>query len=195
MSALNITTNGCVARVTLNRPDVRNAFNEGLIAALTAAFAELGAREDLRAVVLAAEGKAFCAGADLKSPPGSVVGGRRGFGLDQLMAQVQDCAKPVIAAVNGAAFAGGIGLVGACDIVIAAEDALFSFSEVRLGVVPAMISVVWLPKLGPHRAMRRTANGMCIRRAVAWACSCAPCARKTGSARSSSPRGRARCTT
>ena len=142
------------AWITLNRPDARNALSAELVEALHQRLLQAEADAEARCIVLTGAGKAFCAGADLKSPPGSVVGGRRGFGLDQLMAQVQDCAKPVIAAVNGAAFAGGIGLVGACDIVIAAEDALFSFSEVRLGVVPAMISVVWLPKLGPHRAMR-----------------------------------------
>jgi len=147
------------AWITLNRPDARNALSAQLVNGLHERLEQAQADGDARCIVLTGAGPAFCAGADLKSPPGSVVGGQRGFGLDQLMAQIQDGTKPVIAAVNGTTFAGGLGLVGACDIVVTAEDAVFSFSEVRLGVVPAMISVVCLPKLGPHQAMKLFLTG------------------------------------
>jgi methylglutaconyl-CoA hydratase len=142
------------AWITLNRPQARNALSAELVNGLHERLLQAEADEAARCIVLTGAGTAFCAGADLKSPPGSVVGGQRGFGLDQLMAQIQDCSKPVIAAVNGTTFAGGLGIVGACDIVVTAEDAVYSFSEVRLGVVPAMISVLCQPKMGTHQAMK-----------------------------------------
>lgn len=157
------------AWITLNRPDARNALSAELVNGLHEKLKQAEADAHARCIVLTGAGTAFCAGADLKSPPGSIVGGQRGIGLDQLMAQIQDCTKPVIAAVNGTTFAGGLGLVGASDIVVTAEDAVYSFSEVRLGVVPAMISVVCQPKLGPHQAMKLFLTGERFdgRRAVA----------------------------
>ncbi|MFH1605424.1 MAG: enoyl-CoA hydratase-related protein, partial [Pseudomonadota bacterium] len=113
----------------------------------------------VRCVVLTGNGPAFCAGADLKSPPGQVVDGRSGVTLADVLVRIQDAPKPVIAAVNGAAFAGGLGLVAASDIVVAVDDALFSFSEVRIGVIPAVISVVCLPKLGIHQGMKLFLTG------------------------------------
>ena len=85
-------------------------------------------------------GPAFCAGADLKNPPGSATEGRKAVGLPDILQTMMNGDKPVIAAVNGAAFAGGLGLVGAADIVITVDDAPFSFSEVRIGVIPAIIA-------------------------------------------------------
>ncbi|MFN0186985.1 MAG: enoyl-CoA hydratase/isomerase family protein, partial [Aquabacterium sp.] len=147
------------AWITLNRPDARNALSADLVNSLHDHLLRAEADDQARCIVITGAGPGFCAGADLKSPPGSVVGGRRGVGLDQVMIRMQDCPKPVIAAVNGAAFDGGLGLVGASDIVVTAEEALFSFSEVRLGLVPAMISVVCLPKLGGHHAMKLFLTG------------------------------------
>lgn len=157
------------AWITLNRPDARNALSAELVNSLHQNLMRAEGDAAARCVVITGNGPGFCAGADLKSPPGSVVGGQRGVGLDQVMMRIQDGPKPVIAAVNGAAFAGGLGLVGASDIVITAEDAQFSFSEVRLGLIPAMISVVCIPKIGSHHAMRLFLTGERFdgRRAVA----------------------------
>jgi methylglutaconyl-CoA hydratase len=117
--------------------------------------------ESARVVVLTGNGPAFCAGADLKSGGGGAVSphsGKRNPFVEVLL-QMLDGPKPVIAAVNGHAFGGGIGLVAAADIAIAADSARFSFSEVRIGVIPAMISVVVLPKLGVHNTMRLFLTG------------------------------------
>ena len=140
------------AWITLNRPQNRNALSAVLVSELYDHL--LAANEDpaARSIVITGTDPAFCAGADLKSPPGASVEGR---GLTSRY----DLLKPVIAAVNGAAFAGGLGLVGASDIVVTAEEVQFSFSEVRIGVIPAVISVVCIPKLGTHHAMRLFVTG------------------------------------
>ncbi len=142
------------AWITLNRPDSRNALSAALVNQLDAHLQAAAADPAVRCIVITGAGSAFCAGADLKSPPGQVVNGRHGVTLADVLARIQDHPKPVIAAVNGAAFAGGLGLVGASDIVIAVADAPFSFSEVKIGVIPAVISVVCLPKLGPTHGMK-----------------------------------------
>ena len=147
------------AWITLNRPDRRNALSAALVNELDAHLAAAAADPAVRCIVITGAGSAFCAGADLKSPPGEVVNGRQGVTLADLLARIQDHPKPVIAAVNGAAFAGGLGLVGASDIVITAEDAPYSFSEVKIGVIPAVISVVCLPKLGPTHGMKLLLTG------------------------------------
>ena len=147
------------AWITLNRPDSRNALSAALVNELDAHLQAAAVNPAVRCVVITGAGSAFCAGADLKSPPGQVVNGRQGVTLADVLARMQDHPKPVIAAVNGAAFAGGLGLVGASDIVITAEDATFSFSEVKIGVIPAVISVVCLPKLGPSHGMKLLLTG------------------------------------
>ena len=147
------------AWITLNRPDSRNALSAALVNELDAHLAAAATDPAVRCIVITGAGSAFCAGADLKSPPGQVVNGQQGVTLADVLARIQDHPKPVIAAVNGAAFAGGLGLVGACDIVITAEDAPYSFSEVKIGVIPAVISVVCLPKLGPTHGMRLLLTG------------------------------------
>ena len=147
------------AWITLNRPDARNALSAAMVNELDAHLAAAIDDPAARCIVLTGNGPAFCAGADLKSPPGQVVDGRAGVTLADVLVRIQDAPKPVIAAVNGAAFAGGLGLVGASDIVIAVEDAPMSFSEVRIGVIPAVISVVCLPKLGTHHAMKLFLTG------------------------------------
>ena len=147
------------AWITLNRPQNRNALSAVLVSELYDHL--LAANEDpaARSIVVTGTDPAFCAGADLKRPPGASVEGRRSVPYPRVLTTILESAKPVIAAVNGAAFAGGLGLVGAADIVVAAEEAKFSFSEVRIGVIPAVISVVCIPKLGTHHAMRLFVTG------------------------------------
>lgn len=147
------------AWITLNRPENRNALSAVLVNELYQHLRTADEDDDVRCIVLTGSGPAFCAGADLKSPPGSVVDGRQSVPFTDVMNQILDGKKPVIAAINGAAFAGGLGLVGAADIVITDAEALFSFSEVRIGVIPAVISVVCLPKLGRHHGMRLFLTG------------------------------------
>ena len=133
------------AWITLNRPRNRNALSAVLVSELYDHL--LAANEDpaARSIVVTGTDPAFCAGADLKSPPGASIDGRRSVPYPQVLTTIMESPKPVIAAVNGAAFAGGLGLVGASDIVVAAEEVQFSFSEVRIGVIPAVISVVTCP--------------------------------------------------
>jgi len=147
------------AWITLNRPRNRNALSAVLVSELYDHL--LAANEDpaARSIVVTGTDPAFCAGADLKSPPGASIKGRRSVPYPQVLTTIMESPKPVIAAVNGAAFAGGLGLVGASDIVVAAEEVQFSFSEVRIGVIPAVISVVCMPKLGRHHAMRLFVTG------------------------------------
>ena len=148
------------AWITLNRPENRNALSAALVTELYDHL--LAANEDacVRSIVITGSGPAFCAGADLKSPPGQTIeGGGRAVPYVDVLNNILDSKKPVIAAINGAAFAGGLGLVGAADIVITNEEALFSFSEVRIGVIPAVISVVCLRKLGTHHGMKLFLTG------------------------------------
>ncbi len=148
-----------VARVTLNRPEVHNAFNDDLIAELTAALMRLEQDPEVRAVVLAAEGKSFSAGADLnwmKRMAGYSEEENRADarGLAGLMRTLNELAKPTIALVQGAAYGGGVGLVACCDIAIAATRASFCLSEVKLGLIPAVISPYVIAAIG-ERASRR----------------------------------------
>ncbi|MCC8395961.1 enoyl-CoA hydratase/isomerase family protein [Paraburkholderia sp. MMS20-SJTR3] len=150
---------GPLATVTLNRPEVRNAFNETMIAELTAAFTELDSRDDVRAVVLAANGKAFCAGADLnwmKKMAGYSDAENRAdaMRLANMLSAVYRCNKPVIARVSGDAYAGGMGLIAACDIVVAVDSAHFCLSEARLGLIPATIAPYVIRALGEQAARR-----------------------------------------
>ena len=151
------------AWITLNRPDNRNALSAVLVNELSEHLDAALADPSVRCIVLTGTGPAFCAGADLKNPPGSggsdKAGSGKPVGLPEILQKLMGCDKPVIAAVNGAAFGGGLGLVGAADLVVAAEDAPMSFSEVRLGVIPAIISVVCLPKLGTQHGMKLMLTG------------------------------------
>jgi methylglutaconyl-CoA hydratase len=141
-----------VLRVTLARPERRNAFDAELIAEVTEAFADVG---DARAVVLAGEGASFCAGADIEwqrsaidlSFDENVADAMR---LYRMCEAVDRCPAPVIARVHGFALGGGSGLVACADVAIAAPDATFGFSEVKLGIIPAVISPFVLPKIGAH---------------------------------------------
>ncbi len=147
------------AWIILNRPEARNALSAELVNELYAHLETANADDSVRCIVLTGNGKAFCAGADLKSPPGSIIAGTQSIAYPDVLKSILNSSKPVIAAINGAAFAGGLGLVGAADIVITVEDVKYSFSEVRLGVIPAIISVVCLRKLGNHHGMKLFLTG------------------------------------
>lgn len=158
-TTLNIRRAGHVATVTLDRPDVRNAFNELTIAEITRAFRELGAQSDLRAIVLAANGPAFCAGADLnwmKKMAGYTHAENQADALQlaEMLRTIYLCPHPVVARVQGDCYAGGMGLVAACDIVIAAEPVQFCLSEVRLGLIPATIAPYVIKAMGEQAARR-----------------------------------------
>jgi methylglutaconyl-CoA hydratase len=170
---LILTIAGQVATVTLNRPDVRNAFNETMIADVTAAFEALDGRDDVRAVVLAANGKAFCAGADLnwmKKMAGYSDDENRADAmlLAKMLHSVYRCNKPVIARVNGDAYAGGMGLIAACDIVVAVEGARFCLSEARLGLIPATIAPYVIRALGEQASRRYFTTAEAFDCASAW---------------------------
>lgn len=153
-----------VARVTINRPEVSNAFNDALMIELTDAFRAFGADAAVRVVVLTGAGRNFCAGGDIAWMKGQATQSRAdriaGSKLvaDMLWA-VNDCPKPVIARVNGAAFGGGVGLACAADVTVAAEGAKFSLSEVRIGLIPANIAPFVVRRLGEANARRFGLSG------------------------------------
>ncbi|MEO3435366.1 enoyl-CoA hydratase/isomerase family protein [Inquilinus sp. CAU 1745] len=148
-----------VATVTLNRPEVHNAFNDEIIADLTATLSRFGGDPKVRAVVLRANGKSFSAGADL-----GWMKRMAGYGFEEnvadarelaaLMRTLNDLPKPTVALVQGAAFGGGVGLVACCDIALAADTASFCLSEVKLGLIPAVISPYVVPAIGTRAARR-----------------------------------------
>lgn len=155
---VDIDTRG-LARVTLNRPEVKNAFNEKLIAEIDEAMTALSKDASARIVVLQGAGDAFSAGADLSwmkrasefSAEENKADARR---LAAMLNAIYTCEKPVVAMIHGACMGGGVGLAAACDIVIAAEDAFFALSEVRLGIIPAVISPFVLEAIGARQARR-----------------------------------------
>ena len=156
---LTETSNDGTATVTLNRAEVHNAFNDTVIADLTAALRRLGDDAKVRAVVLRAEGKSFSAGADLgwmqrMAGYGHAENLADAGALAELMRVLNFLPKPTVARVQGAAFGGGVGLVACCDIAIASDAAGFSLSEVRLGLIPAVISPYVVAAIG-ERAARR----------------------------------------
>jgi len=156
---LLVTVADKVATVTLNRPDLRNAFNEQAIAELALVFDELGRSDTVRAIVLAANGPSFCAGADLNwmkkmagySHDENLADAMR---LADMLRTIYLCPKPVVARVQGDCYAGGMGLVAACDIVVAGEQAAFCLSEVKLGLIPATISPYVIKAMGEQAARR-----------------------------------------
>ena len=159
MSEVEIARDGAVARVTLNRPRLHNAFDEALIQGLADAFAALGEDAAVRVVLLTGAGKSFSAGADLnwmKRAAGYDEERNRAdaHALELMLRTLDECPKPVVGLVNGAAIGGGVGLVAACDIAIAAEGAQFATSEVRLGIVPAVIAPFVVRAIGPREARR-----------------------------------------
>jgi len=159
MNHLLLDTTAGVTTVTLNRPDVRNAFNDEVIAEMTAVFLELGKRPEIRCVVLAAAGTAFCAGADLNWMK-RMAGYTRdqnledAAGLARMLEVIYKCPKPTIARVQGDVYAGGTGLVAACDVAVAVDTAQFCLSETRLGLIPATISPYVVRAMGARAAHR-----------------------------------------
>jgi methylglutaconyl-CoA hydratase len=156
MSALTIERDGPVLKVTLSRPERRNAFDAALIAELTDAFTDVG---DARAVLLAGEGESFCAGADVEWQRSSIdltyeENVEDALRLFRMCETIDLCPAPVVAQVHGYALGGGSGLVACADIAVAAEDAVFGFTEVRLGIIPAVISPFVLARIGPAAARR-----------------------------------------
>ena len=145
-------TRGDAAWITLDQPERRNALSDAMVADLLAHLRRAMADPAVRVVVLTGSGPAFCAGADLKAG-GIGVASAAENPFVQVMQTIWDAPKPVIGRVNGHAFGGGVGLAAACDITVAADSATFAFSEVRVGVIPAMISVVVIPKLGVQNTM------------------------------------------
>ncbi len=157
--ALTVAVQDRIARITLTRPEVRNAFNDAVIQQLKAAFETVGARDDVRAVVLAAEGPAFCAGADLNwmrrmadytRDENLADAGQ----LAAMLKAIYACPKPTIAAVQGDVFAGGMGLVAACDMAVSVRTATYCLSEVKLGLIPATISPYVIRAMGARAAHR-----------------------------------------
>ncbi len=159
MNTLDVQRSGHIARVYLNRPDVRNAFNEQVIAELTATFQQLSTESDLRAIVLGGHGKAFCAGADL-----SWMRGMAAFSWEQNRADAQaladmlwtiyQCPTPIVARLQGDCYAGGVGLAAVSDVVVASDIMNFCLSEARLGLLPATISPYVIRAMGEQAARR-----------------------------------------
>lgn len=153
-----------IGRLTLDRPERRNALSNELMQGLSEALANFAADPEVRAVVITGRGAAFCAGADLNSMKGEGGGSSQSNStsaqsLGALFHQVADFPKPTVALVNGPAIGGGVGLLAACDIVMAVASAKFQFSEVRLGLVPAVISPFCIERLGVVRARRLFLTG------------------------------------
>jgi methylglutaconyl-CoA hydratase len=164
MSAILTTDRGAVRQIALNRPDVHNAFDDGLIAELTAALTDAGRDDAVRAVVLTGTGASFSAGADLNWMRGMASASEDenredSLRLAALVRTLQFLPKPTIARVNGAAYGGGVGLIAACDIAIGAEGAKFGLTEVKLGLVPAVISPYVVAAIGVRQARRLFLTG------------------------------------
>jgi methylglutaconyl-CoA hydratase len=163
-TALKLETRNAIALVTLDRPEVHNAFDERLIAELTRALRAAEADENVRAIVLLGAGASFCAGADLNWMR-EMAGFSKAENLTDakalcaMLATLATLAKPTVARVHGAAFGGGAGLVACCDVAIAARDATFAFSEARLGLVPAAISPYVVEAIGARAARRLFLTG------------------------------------
>ena len=157
MATVEITHSGPVTHVILNRPDVRNAFNEELIAELTAWAESAGAGGSSRVAILSGAGKTFCAGADLGwmsrmvgySTEDNIRDART---LARMFQSLNELPIPLIGRVHGAALGGGAGLAAVCDMVVAADDALFGFTEAKLGILPAVISPYSIAKIGQSAA-------------------------------------------
>jgi methylglutaconyl-CoA hydratase len=153
MSSVLIEQDGLVLRVTLNRPEVRNAFDEEVIQAISAAASRANDDPLLRAVVLGGNGKAFCAGADIAWMAKAIAYSRQenlsdAEDLARMLERLDTLPVPVIGRIQGSALGGGVGLAAICDIAIAADDAVFALSEVKLGILPAVVAPYVLRKIG-----------------------------------------------
>ncbi len=158
-TTLKISVANHIGSITLNRPDVRNAFNGEVIAEITQAFVDLGAHEDVRCIVLAAVGTAFCAGADLNwmrrmadySRSENLADAGK---LAEMLRVIYECPKPTVARVQGDVYAGGMGLVACCDVAVSADTAGYCLSEVKLGLIPATISPYVIRAMGARASHR-----------------------------------------
>ena len=157
--AIRISAQGGVATVVLSRPDVRNAFNDEVIAELSQAFIQLGDDPQVRAIVLMAEGPAFCAGADLNWMRRMADYSREENEQDAeklafMLRTIYECPKPTIARVQGDVYAGGMGLVACCDMAVSVDTANYCLSEVKLGLIPATIGPYVIRAMGPRASHR-----------------------------------------
>lgn len=162
MQTLKTSTSGWVQTIALARPEAKNAFNETMISEMREIFSAIP--DTIRAVVLTGEGSAFCAGADVNwmrdSAKRSEADNRTDAAhMEAMFRAIDECPAPVIGKINGVALGGGMGLVACCDIVIAVDTAQFGFTEVRLGIVPAVISPYSLAKIGERAARRYFLTG------------------------------------
>ncbi|MEJ5991584.1 enoyl-CoA hydratase/isomerase family protein [Ramlibacter sp. PS3R-8] len=159
MKHLQLQFDAGIETVTLDRPDVRNAFNDEVIEELTAVFLELGKRDEVRCIVLAGNGPAFCAGADLNWMR-KMAGYSRDENLQdatklaRMLEVIYRCPQPTIAAVHGDVYAGGTGLVAVCDMAVSVDTAQYCLSEVKLGLIPATISPYVIRAMGARAAHR-----------------------------------------
>ena len=161
MAGLRVERDGPILRVTLAKPDRRNAFDAELIAELHEAFRDVG---DARVVLLSGDGESFCAGADIEWQRSAIdlsfdENVEDAMRLFAMMQAIDACPAPVVARIQGYALGGGSGLAAAVDVAIAANDAVFGFSEVKLGIIPAVISPFVLPKIGEGAARRYFLTG------------------------------------
>ena len=157
--ALNLTVEGAVATITLTQPEIRNAFSDEVIAEITQAFRSAGDRPDVRAIVLAAEGPAFCAGANLNWMRRMADYTREENIADagmlaEMLRVIYECDKPTIARVQGDVYAGGVGLVACCDIAVSADHVHYCLSETKIGLIPATISPYVIRAMGARAAHR-----------------------------------------
>jgi methylglutaconyl-CoA hydratase len=158
-----------VARLTLDSPANRNALSRAMLAQLRAALAEALGDDAVRVLVLDHTGRVFCSGMDLTEAAGGAAGDQGVNQLRALLEQIWDAPKPVLAVVRGPARAGGVGLLASCDVVVTATSATFAFTEVRIGIVPAVISAVVLPRMVPNVAHRLMLTGEVFDATVALA--------------------------
>lgn len=161
---IDIETDGAVATIWMDRPDRHNAFNETLIRELTEALETLAGRQDIRVLVLAGRGASFSAGADLEwmkrqGAASTAENTADATAMGHMFMTLRHCAKPVVARVQGAAIGGGMGLVAACDVAVAAPGAVFATSEVRLGLIPAVISPLIAAAIGERQCRRYFLTG------------------------------------
>ncbi|HOZ85814.1 MAG TPA: enoyl-CoA hydratase-related protein [Niabella sp.] len=171
-TCVSIERNYKVSTIWLNRPDVRNAFNEVMIAEITDAFMQEGQREDVRAIVLRGKGKVFCAGADLNwmrdvAQYGYEQNYTESLQLSECFHTIYKCPKPTLAIVHGAAMGGGNGLFAACDFAFCEAETIFSLSEVKIGIIPACISPYIIKRVGEYGARDLMLTGQRINGATA----------------------------
>ncbi len=163
-STIALSANNGIAGITLNRPEIRNAFNEVMISELTDAFQQLAKMEDIRVIILKGEGKSFCAGADLNwmrdvSSYSYEQNYAESYRLSECFYSIYSSPKPTIAVVHGAAIGGANGLLAACDIAVCDNETVFSLSEVTIGIVPACISPYVIKRVGEYGARELMLTG------------------------------------